>query len=143
PENASILRALSMAIASLGRDRESADVAVRAAMLAIDDGDTVIHAAELCQRCGRLDEAAELLTRAITANADDPSLRRLFSGTEVAPPRLAAAIAAIARALALARDIGKSLLPRPPLLLQRHDHGGAGRAAARPRALNPADPAVK
>jgi capsular polysaccharide transport system permease protein len=143
PENASILRALSMAIASLGRDRESADVAVRAAMLAIDDGDTVIHAAELCQRCGRLDEAAELLTRAITANADDPRLRRVFSGIEMVRDRLASAISAIDRALAIAPDIAEYHLHRAHLLLQLHDHDGAARAAARAQALNPADPAVK
>src|SRR5262245_9715209 len=48
PENACILRALSAAIASLGRKIESADVAVRAGMLSIEDSDIVIHAAELC-----------------------------------------------------------------------------------------------
>jgi capsular polysaccharide transport system permease protein len=146
PHDPRALRALSATGHALDRPDEALRLALRAAALAPRDNALAIHAAELLLRAGRVDEAIARLASATARDTEDPVLWRLASAAESerdTHEALAAALAAIGRALELAPDNPDYHLHRGHLLYRAGDFAGAARAVARAAALDPASQAAR
>jgi capsular polysaccharide transport system permease protein len=136
PADPRALRALS---AALARDRpgEALDLAVTAAAASPQDGEIVVHAAELLLRNGRADEAVVMLDDAARSDPGSPTLWRLLSTAEGQRENTAASLAAIDRALELAPDNPEYHLHHSHLLHRLGDISAAAQAVERAVALDP------
>src|ERR1700722_10354831 len=102
PENPRAIRTLSAA--ALKRPDEALALALRAAMLAPEDSDIIVHAAELLLRAGHIDQAAAMLADAAGRDPSNPILWRVLSSAELQRSCPEGALTAIERALDLAPD---------------------------------------
>jgi tetratricopeptide (TPR) repeat protein len=137
-------RHASGALAAIGAINDAIACAVAASQGAPQNGEFAVHAAELLQRAGRLDEAAARLRAAAEVSAaPDPVLLRVLSGIEMLRGRSAAALAAIEQAIGADAQRAEYHLHRGHLLLGRHDRAGAAEAFGEAAALAPDDPAVR
>jgi ABC-type polysaccharide/polyol phosphate export permease/Flp pilus assembly protein TadD len=127
---------LSAAYCEIGQREEAIALALRSAALASSDIELAIDAAEMLLRCGRANDAAEVLSRA-SADAADPRLFRVLSAAEMVQEHWEAALAAVDRALAEAPDAAEYHLHRGHLLCRFGDLDGAALALDRAAALDP------
>jgi capsular polysaccharide transport system permease protein len=134
--------ALHAAALLLAADRhgEAAAFAERAA--ASGANGSVVDAAEILMRCGRIATAAEHLAGA-AAVAREARPLRLLSAAEMLRGNPTAALAAIDAAVALAPDNPEYHVHRAHLLWQLGDLAAAAAALARGAALDPASADVK
>ncbi len=143
PDNPRALRALSAAGCTLDRPDEALTQASRAATLAPEDSDIVVHAAELLLRSGRTDEAVALLAEATVHDPYNPIPWRVLSAAELQGERHDAALAAVERALDLAPDTAEYHLHRGHLLYRLGAFAAAAEAVNRAVALEPTSQVAK
>jgi ABC-type polysaccharide/polyol phosphate export permease/Flp pilus assembly protein TadD len=139
PDDSRAWRELSAAYWALDRRNEALALAFEAARRAPHDADAAIHAAELLLRCGRSEEAAMLVHDAAERLPDDVRVLRVLSAVEMLQDRIAAALAAIDRALVFAPGTAEYHLHRGHLLRRQGDAAGAAAAFDRAAQLDPND----
>jgi capsular polysaccharide transport system permease protein len=136
-------RHASGSLAAIDAHDEAIEYGLTASELAPQSSEFAIHAAELLQRVGRFDEAADVLRRAGTVDRPDADLLRMLSAVEMLRGHFETALAAIEQAIAAAPDRAEYRLHRAHLLLRRDDRSGAAEAIGEAAALAPDHPAVR
>jgi ABC-type polysaccharide/polyol phosphate export permease/Flp pilus assembly protein TadD len=138
PDNAEFALYAASLLLAAGRLGEAAEAALRTAA----DPAMVTDAAEILIRCGRVEDAAELLGDAATA-ISEPRLLRVLSAAEMLRERWDAALAAIDRALAAMPKNAEYHVHRGHLLWRIGDLASAATAFERAAALDPASAEVR
>src|SRR5258708_7589913 len=108
-----VFRQMSGLKFALQQPEDAVDLALRALSLAPGDRQNALHASELLLRTGRFDEAADIIGDALDTYQQDDVALRLLSAAQMLRGRMAEALDAIDRALAVAPDTAEYHLHRP------------------------------
>ncbi len=143
PDDPSVLRHLSHSTFALDDRGTAVELALRAHALAPRERTNAHHATELLLRCDRFDEAARLISAALSVDDRDASGYRLLSAAQMLRGRPQEALEAVERASALAPAIAEYHQHRGNLLHRLARFEEAADAFDRAATLDPGNPAPK
>jgi capsular polysaccharide transport system permease protein len=143
PEDPRVWRHLSGWAWAQGERQKAVEFALRAHALGPQEPANAHHATELLLRCDRLDEAAQLITATLLADAADATGYRLLSAAQMLRGRLEEALDAIEHALFLAPAEAEYHQHRGNLLYRLARFEDAAAALDCAAALQPENPAPR